>query len=566
MRILLIQPPIQDFYETDVRLQPIGLCYLKAALRAHTNDVDVTIRDYHASGGRRTVPIPKPLQFLRNYYPVKDQSPFCAFFEYFHFGLDYDEIVDDVCTHQPDLIGISALFTPYHQEAFELARRIKQKLSSPIVFGGAHVSAEPTQVLGKPFVDYVVTGEGERPLVELVEHLKGLRPIENVSNCGYKDAAGNLRFTRPSDNYEIADLPVPCLSDLPLERYTLAGKPLCFMITSRSCPHRCSFCSVHTTFGTRFRRRPIDQVFAEIELRYSQGYRVIDFEDDNLTFYKNEFKLLCKKLIARFPNREMEFVAMNGISFISLDDELLELMHAAGFNQLNLALVTSDKTVRETTKRPHTIEAYLQVVDKAFSLKIHVVSYQILGLPSESLASMTQTMAFNARLPVLLGVSPFYITPRSPIAVGIDFSQADFMLSRTATMGQNKTPSERDAIYTLFITARIINFLKGLNPPDDCALVTLITKDPTDQRERIGFELLRVLGETGQLHFSTKRGLVANTQFDTALFNQVLEQTGQVRCLNGQFIEVASAQSLNASRPFSLPQHQAIPLTAVVVN
>ena len=56
---------------------------------------------------------------------------------------------------------------------------------------------------------------------------------------------------------------------------------------------------------------------------------------------------------------------MNGISYLSLDEELLELMFQAGFSHLNLALVSSDKTVRETTKRPHTLEAYLKVVHKA---------------------------------------------------------------------------------------------------------------------------------------------------------------------------------------------------------
>ena len=207
---------------------------------------------------------------------------------------------------------------------------------------------------------------------------------------------------------------MPDLSDFTPASYTLAGKPLTFMITSRSCPHKCSFCSVHTTFGTDYRRRSLENVLEEIELRYRQGYRVIDFEDDNLTYYKPTFKELCRRLIARFPNREMEFVAMNGISYLSLDDELLGLMRQAGFSHLNLALVSSDKTVRETTKRPHTLEAYLRVVHKAAALGFKIVSYQILGLPNESLDSMIQTLAFNARLPVLLGASPFYQTPTRP--------------------------------------------------------------------------------------------------------------------------------------------------------
>ena len=64
MRVLLIQPPVQDFYDTDVRLQPIGLAYIKAAVRKHLPDVEVIVKDYHGGHGRRTVPIPKELRYL----------------------------------------------------------------------------------------------------------------------------------------------------------------------------------------------------------------------------------------------------------------------------------------------------------------------------------------------------------------------------------------------------------------------------------------------------------------------------------------------------------------------
>src|SRR5262245_63707354 len=79
MKVLLIQPPVQDFYDTDVRLQPIGLCYLKAAVKTHLPDVEVVIKDYHAGSGRRTVPIPKELRYLTDYYTVADKSPFSTF-------------------------------------------------------------------------------------------------------------------------------------------------------------------------------------------------------------------------------------------------------------------------------------------------------------------------------------------------------------------------------------------------------------------------------------------------------------------------------------------------------
>jgi radical SAM superfamily enzyme YgiQ (UPF0313 family) len=313
---------------------------------------------------------------------------------------------------------------------------------------------------------------------------------------------------------------------------------MAFMITSRSCPHKCSFCSVHTTFGTNYRRRSLENVLEEIELRHRQGYRVIDFEDDNLTYYKNTFKELCRRLIILFPNREIEFVAMNGISYLSLDDELLELMYRAGFSHLNLALVSSDKTVRETTKRPHTLEAYLKVVHKAHALGFRIVSYQILGLPNESLESMLQTLAFNARLPVLLGASPFYLTPEAPIARGSNFAEEDYVKARLTAMAVETEAFKREDLYTLFITTRIINFLKGLAMSSSVDLTELLHQPWNDPRTRIGFELLKAFAETKRLYFWTKCGPIENKKCKPELLIRVFSEAGEIGCQNGKKISV----------------------------
>lgn len=537
MKVVLVQPPIQDFYDTDVRLQPIGLCYLKAAAKKFLPQVEVIVKDYHGGSSRKTVPLPKALQYLSAYYPAADKSPFSLFHQYYHFGRSFNEIETELAGIKPDLVGISSLFTPYFREALEIAARVKRRLAIPVIMGGSHASAAPASLLSSPYVDYLIRGEGEKPLVELLRFLQGQKPIEEVPNLGYKKD-GRLCFNQMGDNFSLDDMPFPDLSDFSPSSYRLAGKPMTFLITSRSCPHKCSFCSVHTTFGKNYRLRSLDNVLEEIELRYSQGYRVIDFEDDNLTFYKSTFKDLCRRLVSRFPNRELEFVAMNGISYLSLDEELLELMYRAGFSHLNLALVSSDKTVRETTKRPHTLGAYLKVVQKAFQLGFKIVSYQILGLPNESLASMIQTLAFNARLPVLLGASPFYRTPDAPIAEGLDLTEDDYLEARLTAMAVETQEFGREDIYTLFVTTRIINFLKGLPLSFSTHLSALLRQPWRDDRTRIGFELLKRLGESHCLYFWTKRGLIENKKFKSGLFFRVLAEAGEIGCRNGSKIAV----------------------------
>jgi radical SAM superfamily enzyme YgiQ (UPF0313 family) len=535
MKVLLIQPPVQDFYDTDVRLQPIGLAYLKAAVNKHLPEVDVIIKDYHAGCGRRTVAIPKELLYLKDYYSVADKSPFSTFDRYYHFGKPFDDIQQEIAELKPDVVGISSLFTPYYREVLEIAARVKKHFDIPIIVGGSHASAVPQSILASPPVDYVIRGEGERPLVELLRYLRGESDIASVPNLSYK-RNGRHCSNPMGENFPIDDLPFPELSDTSVSAYHFAGKPMTFMITSRSCPHKCSFCSVHTTFGANYRRRSLENVLEEIELRYQQGYRVIDFEDDNLTYYKKTFKELCRRLIARFPEREMEFVAMNGISYLSLDDELLELMCHGGFSQLNLALVSSDKTVRETTKRPHTLEAYLKIVRKAHALGFKVVSYQILGLPNESLGSMIQTLACNAQLPVLLGASPFYRTPDTPIARGLELTESDYVRARLTAMAIETEGFCRDDLYTLFVTTRIVNFLKGLPLSSSIELKTLLKQHSFTPRTEIGFELLRKFAESGRMYFWTGRGLIENKHFRAELFRRVLAQAGTVTCQNGKSI------------------------------
>jgi radical SAM superfamily enzyme YgiQ (UPF0313 family) len=547
MKVLLIQPPVQDFYDTDVRLQPIGLCYLKAAVKKHLPEVEVIIKDYHAGSGRRTVPIPKELRYLTDYYTVADKSPFSTFHQYYHFGKSFDDIESEIAEIQPDVVGISSLFTPYHREVLEVATRVKKQTRAIVIVGGSHASAAPAALLSSPHVDFVIRGEGERPFVEFLRVLRQQTSLERVPNLAYKKE-DEFVLNQLGENYSIDELPFPDLSDLSPATYTLAGKPMTFMITSRSCPHKCSFCSVHTTFGTNYRRRSLDNILQEIELRYQQGYRVIDFEDDNLTYYKSTFKELCRRLIERFPNHEMQFVAMNGISYLSLDDELLELMFNAGFSHLNLALVSSDKTVRETTKRPHTLEAYLKVVHEAAQLGFKIVSYQILGLPNESLESMIQTLAFNTRLPLLLGASPFYRTPASPIARGLDFTKEDYVKARLTAIAIETDQFRREDIYTLFITTRVINFLKGLRLSASTDLEALMERSWTEDRTRIGFELLWLLRETNRLFFWTQKGLRENNKFNPEIFFRVLEQAGTIGCQNGQSIAVGDFSGWQAAQ------------------
>jgi len=537
MKLVLVQPPIQDFYDTKVRLQPLGLAYLKAAVKKYLPDVKVVIKDFHQGWGRRTIALPKTLSYLKVYYPWPDQSPFSLFHHYYHFGAAFETIARAVAYEKPDLVGISSLFSPYYREVLQCATAIKKKISCPMVIGGSHASAVPELLLKHPAVDWVIRGEGETPLVELIKASQKGKGLDQVPGLGYKQE-GRMIFNPMGEPYPIEELPPPDFSDLGLKKYLFEKRPLCFLITSRGCPHQCSFCSVHCTFPLH-RRRSAENVFKEIYGRYQEGYRVFDFEDDNLTYDQEEMKILCRKMKQTFPAGEIECLAMNGISYQSLDSELLQLLREAGFTHLNLSLVTSNPEIRKETFRPQGMEKYLQVVNEASKLGFKIVAYQILGLPGESLNSMIRTLCLNSQLPVLLGASPFYLTPNTSIAQMFpDPTEEDIFKARLTALAVETNLFKREDIYTLFVVTRIINFFKGLRFDNDLIDLKEALKIARNEGERstLGAEFFEKLLQEGRLYAATKEDYKPLSRFNAGLFFNFWARLDFIKTQKGKII------------------------------
>jgi radical SAM superfamily enzyme YgiQ (UPF0313 family) len=542
MKVLLIQPPIQDFYDTEIRLQPLGLCMLKAVVEKLLPHVEVIVKDYHQGYGRKTIQLPSELSYLKEYYAFPDKSPFSTFHNYYHFGASFEEIARDVLNERPDLVGISSQFSPYYGEAVECARQIKTILDVPVLMGGSHVSASPLSVLKNRSVDFIIRGEGERPLVDFLKALRSEASLESVPNLGFK-REGEPVLNPEEKNFFFQELPSPDFSDLSRDRYLFEKKPLCFITTSRGCPYRCVFCSVHLAFGDVFQQRSPQDVLSEIRRRHQEGYRVLDFEDDNLTFNKEHFKQILEGVIVEFPAGELRLMAMNGLSYQSLDGEILSLLKRVGFKSLNLSLVTSNPLVLSRLKRPHTLEKYLEVVDQAHALGFDIVSYQILGLPYETLDDMVSTMALMAALPVLIGASIFYLTPGCPIAMEFpNMTEADILRSRSTAMAIETDHFRRDDLYTLFITARIINFLKGFSLRGEKRPFqeALHKAAELGSRERLGAEILEKLVDERRLYAWTKKGFDLLPRFRADLFIKVWRRARFIRTLRGGFIDLVS--------------------------
>lgn len=462
--ILLIQPPIRDFYLTVKRTIPYGLSCLAAALIE--DGFSVQILDALATSKSRIIDLPGEMAYVHEYFGNADRSPFALFHHYRHFGYSFDHIGKSARKTNALLVGISSLFTPYAAEALKTAEIVKSNLPScKIVVGGHHPTAMPLKVLESPAVDFVIRGEGEVSMVKLARAVKNGGSYADIPGLVYRTPDQEPHIPGPAVITDLDKSPLPNFDLIHHRFYNRSARPTAVIMTSRGCPLRCSYCSMGAASYLPFRRRRIDSVMREIEnvvTNWNAGF--IDFEDENLSLDRKWFLALLRNIRQRFGERQLELRAMNGLFPPSLDAEVIAAMKSAGFKTLNLSLGTTSAVQLGRFQRPDVRQAFDRVLDISAINGLNAVGYIIIAAPNQPAKDSVSDLLYLASRRVLAGVSVFYPAPGSP-----DYERCEklkilpphFACLRSSALPLSHSTSRLEAA-TLLRLGRILNFMKSL--------------------------------------------------------------------------------------------------------
>jgi radical SAM superfamily enzyme YgiQ (UPF0313 family) len=313
----------------------------------------------------------------------------------------------------------------------------------------------------------VILGEGEIRLPSLLEQIeKGEKGSPGRSDgVGYR--LDGVIHIHPLQSFiqDLDSLPHPARELLDLDRYQMKRRRSTMIITSRGCPHGCTYCSTRLVMGASFRARSPESILQEmLECRKRYNIKIFDIEDDNFTFDQKRAKQLMSLIIETFGEGNLELTAMNGISFASLDRELLELMRRAGFKTINLSFVSTDPYFKKRIGRPKTTDDFEKVMEDAVQTNLNVIAYAILGMPDQKIEDMVDALIYLMGKRALLGPSVYYPTPGTPLFE--ECKEMDILPSHPSQWRSSGFPIETNEfdrldIVTLFRLARVINFIKG---------------------------------------------------------------------------------------------------------
>jgi radical SAM superfamily enzyme YgiQ (UPF0313 family) len=409
MRVTLINPP-QVFSRFQVAAgitPPLGIAYLASYLRAH--GIEPVVVDALGEAPGRVTPF-RGAALLR--------------------GMDLAQTVAAV-PEDTELIGISNLFSFAYPVVEELMVGLKARLPHvPIVLGGPHPGALWERCLRDPNVDFVVSGEGEQPLLELCEHLAGSRGADDLEAVAFR-ADGRIVHVPQSRTLirKVEDIPWPARDLLPMENYITtqeAHGPVSSrwtsILSSRGCPYGCTFCESR---NTRWRARPASDVVDEMEHCVERwGIRDFHFEDDNMTISRRRIHEMADELERR--GMRIDWQTPNGIRASVTDLATLEAMKRSGCRHITLAPESGSRRVLEDIiqkGKDFELDQLVEVAGQAKELGMKVAAYFIIGLPGEREEDVQQTIAYAARLARVgvdeVGFGLFIPLPGTPLWDGL---------------------------------------------------------------------------------------------------------------------------------------------------
>ena len=532
--VLLIQPPIRDFYLTAKRTIPYGLSCLAACLIE--DGFSVRIFDALATSKSRVIDVPPELAYVKEFFTGPDQSPFALFHHYRHYGYSFDHIGKIARDSGAFLVGISSLFTPYSAEALRTAEIVKASLPScKIVLGGHHPTAMPESVLESAAVDFVIRGDGEASLAKLARAVKNNGPFTGIPGLVCKQTNQEQHLPHPAVITNLDSPPLPASDLIQHNYYKRSAGATAVIMTSRGCPFKCSYCSMGASSHLPFRQRKIESVIEEIDRavnKYGAGF--IDFEDENLSMDREWFLKLLQHITDRFGARQLELRAMNGLFPSSLNAEVIAAMETAGFKTLNLSLGTTSAAQLNRFERPDVRQAFEDALESSDINGLDAVGYIIIAAPDQHAADSVADLLYLVQKRVLAGVSVFYPAPGS-----LDYARCEklkilpsnFACMRSSALPLSQTTTRLEAA-TLLRLGRILNFMKSVLDRGDKIPQPAPAREELENPEsrfESGIQLLQGFLNDGKIRGATPDGRVFEHMTAGHLTEQFLEGIKRIR-------------------------------------
>jgi len=313
-----------------------------------------------------------------------------------------EQTVSEIEKYEPLLIGLSA-FTTKMTAAGKVLRLIRERLPNAMtIIGGHHASAIAEQTLRDETVNFVIKGEGYKPIVELLRRLQNGLDDYSIEGLWYLQNGAVIDNGRADGFNDLDELPFAAWDLLPMEKYrahhwqawdyNLDLTGFAVIYTSLGCPFSCDYCSVNVVYGKNATRyRGADHVVAEIELLVRQyGIKHIEIIDDTFTINPQRVEKICDAIIDKGLGDKLNMWCFARTD--TVEPRLMEKMKRAGINWVFMGFESGSDAVLKDVNKKQTVEQIKRANDIVHNAGIHIGGNYVFGLPGDTEETMAQTI------------------------------------------------------------------------------------------------------------------------------------------------------------------------------
>lgn len=300
------------------------------------------------------------------------------------------KVLDRILAFRPEVVGFCCYIWNI-TAVYALVQMIKEELSDcVIVLGGPEVSYNPSEVLSHSIlVDYVISGEGEKPFAQLLNAINSGSEVEGISGLCYRKN-GKIVISEPHTPCEIPSSPYT-------ERYfsALNGR-IAYLETSRGCPYCCAFCLSGRCGGVRY--YDLERAKEEILRLANSGTQTIKLVDRTFNANRSRANELFRFIVEHYGKDIPQGICFHfEIAGDLLDEETIQLLATtpAGSMQFEIGLQSFNiETLVAINRKTNLEKLKKNISDLIANGNTHVHIDLIAGLPKEDLGSFMDS--FNA--------------------------------------------------------------------------------------------------------------------------------------------------------------------------
>lgn len=311
---------------------------------------------------------------------------------------EHRNFLDMIAQYKPDLIAFSFM-TGNRRWAFSIAKEIKAKMATPIIFGGVHTTLFPEDI-DFSYVDFICIGEGEYPVLELLNALDKGDDYSKIQNLWLKKRDEIIKNPMRNLIQDFDALPLPYreiyykykfIRDLPIKRF----------ISGIGCPYMCTFChnpmqAEHSQGKGNFvRKKSVKRIICEIkEVKDNYILKRVHFSDDLFVLNKKWLKEFLEAY-----REEIDLPFSCNIRIDRVDEEMVRDMYESKCWGVSFGIESGSDRIRNgILKKNLKEEAIIKNSKLLKKYGIKLITSNMVGLPEETIEEAFQTIRLNQKI------------------------------------------------------------------------------------------------------------------------------------------------------------------------